>query len=69
MLDPVIVGALVVILKVLADKFLPGFPISEELLNAVVVFLLGLFGLNAVKAGARKFLPVLFKRGLLKSEG
>lgn len=69
MLDPIIVAALVALLKALADKYLPGFPISAELVNAVVVFLLGLFGLNAVKAGARKYMPSLFVRGLLNSEG
>lgn len=68
MLDPLIVAALVLLLKQLADVYLPGFPISEELIYAVVVFLLGLFGLEAVKAGARKFAPSAFERGLLKDE-
>lgn len=66
MLNPIVVVALIALFKALAEQYLPGFPISEELINSVVVFLLGLFGLYAVQAFARRYLPGLFKRGLLK---
>lgn len=66
MLDPILLAALVALVKRLVEVYLPDFPISEELLNAVIVFLLGLFGSHVFKAGAQKFAPALFSRGLLK---
>jgi len=68
MLDPLVLAALVALVKVIADTYFPQFPLSEELIFSVVVFLLGLFGVEVVKAGARKFAPSVFSRGLLKDE-
>jgi len=65
MLDPLVIAALVALVKRLVEVYLPQFPISEELINAVIVFLVGLFGYMSVRAGARKFAPQLFERGLL----
>ena len=65
MLDPIVLAALVALVKVLADTYLPQFPISEELVYTLIAALLGLFGLSATKAGARRFMPSLFERGLL----
>lgn len=61
MLDPIVIAALVALIKVIFDAYLPQFPVSEELIYAVIVFLLGLFGLNIVKAGVRRFMPGLRK--------
>lgn len=66
MLDPLVLAALVALVKAIFDAYLPQFPVSEELITAVIVFLLGLFGVEVVKAAARKVLPGLFSRGLLK---
>ena len=65
MLDPLVLAALVAIIKRLVEVYLPQFPISEELINAVILFLVGLFAHMAVRTGARKFAPQLFERGLL----
>lgn len=61
MLDPLVLAALVAFLKAVVDAYLPQFPVSSELIYAVVVFLLGLFGLEVVKVGVAKFLPNLRK--------
>lgn len=66
MLDPLVIAALVALVKAIFDAYLPQFPVSEDLIYAVIVFLLGLFGFELVKAGARKVWPGLFSRGLLK---
>jgi len=64
MLDPLVLAALVALIKIVFDTYLPQFPISEELIYAVIVFLLGLFGVELVKTGVRKFAPRA--RGLFK---
>ena len=68
MLDPIVLAALVALVKVIVDTYLPQFPVSEELVYTLIVALLGLFGLQVVRATARKFAPQLFVRGLLKRE-
>jgi hypothetical protein len=65
MLDPIVLAALVVLVKVIFDTYLPQFPISEELIYALIVALLGLFGLELVKVGIQRFAPskrYLFKK-------
>ena len=67
MLEPAVVTALVLLLSALAKQFLPDFPISDALINSIVVALLSWLGLEvgkyalptATKDAARK-------RGLLK---
>ena len=75
MLDPAIHAALlalvVAILNWLVNTFLPGFPISLELINSIAVtivsFLLGLFGLEWFKRSS--YARGLQEKGLLKREG
>jgi hypothetical protein len=64
MLDPIVLAALVALVKVIADTYFPQFPISEELIYALIAALLGLFGLEVVKVGVQRFAPT--KRGLFK---
>lgn len=63
MLEPAVLAALVALVKVIFDKYLPQFPVSDELIYAVIVVLLGLFGLELVQLGVANFLPEY--RGLL----
>ncbi len=71
MLDPVIIAALTVIVAQLIKAFSP-VPLDEATVNSIaaviVAYLLGLFGLEVVKAGARKAAPSAFENGLLKDE-
>jgi hypothetical protein len=64
MLDPIVLAALIALLKRLAEVYLPQFPISEELINAVILFLVGLFANLSVRAGVRRYAPQLFERDL-----
>jgi hypothetical protein len=64
MLDPILLALIVEVLKRLAEIYLPSLPISVELINAVILLLLGASGLLTVRAGVRKFAPQLFERNL-----
>lgn len=69
MFDPVVIAALVELVYVLVQQFLPGFPISKELINAIIIALLGLFAFKAaVQPLVRKFMPKLNERGLLSKD-
>jgi hypothetical protein len=46
--------AIVALLKVLAETYLPNFPISVELINTVLLALLALVGVDVVEFAARK---------------
>jgi hypothetical protein len=65
MLNPLVLAAIVALVKAIADAYFPQFPISEELIYTLIVALLGLFGLEVVKAGVQKFAPKLVERGLI----
>lgn len=66
MLDSFVVAALVALISALLKQFAPGFPVSDELITAIVVVLLGLFGLEVVKAVFPSQTSKLRERGLLK---
>lgn len=68
MLDPLVLAALVQLIKVILDTYFPNVPITIELINAILVIILGWFGLEVVKAGARRYAPQLYERGLLKKD-
>jgi len=61
----VVVTALVALLKVLAETYLPNFPISAELINSVIVGLLAMLGVSVGEFTARGFIA----RHDLKSRG
>lgn len=66
MLDPAIVAALVALISALVKAYLPQFPISDELITAIVVALLGLFGLEVLKYALPKVTQFLRNRNLTK---
>ena len=68
MLDPLVLAALVALVKAVVDVYLPQFPVSSELIYAVIVYLLGLFGKNLVVAGAARFAPTFRSGYFNKSE-
>lgn len=57
MLDPVLIALLVEALKRLAEIYLPTLPITAELINAIILLLLGLQFRNFVVAGVARFAP------------
>jgi hypothetical protein len=57
MLDPVLIALLVEALKRLAEIYLPTLPITVELINAIILLLLGLQVRNLVVAGIARFAP------------
>ena len=57
MLDPVLIALLVEALKRLAEIYLPSLPITAELINAIILLLLGLQARNLVVAGVARFAP------------
>ena len=59
MLSPLVLAALVTLIKVVFEVYLPQFPITPELINSILVVLLGWFGLEGVKAGVAKYRPQL----------
>jgi hypothetical protein len=66
MLDPLIVVALVALLSALVKQFLPQFPISDELITAIVVTLASWLGLEIGKAVLPKVANNMRARGLMK---
>lgn len=66
MLDPAIVAALVALISALVKAFLPQFPISDELITAVVITILGWLGLEVFKFAAPRLRDRLHARGLMK---
>lgn len=66
MIKTAVVAAVVFLLKVLAEAYLPMFPISTELINSLVLGLLGLFGIEVVEFMAKKKIASLRERGLWK---
>jgi hypothetical protein len=52
-LKNVVFVALVAFLKVLAENYLPAFPITAELINSLLLALLGLVGVDVVEYAAR----------------
>ena len=61
-----VVIAFVALLKVLAETYLPGFPISAELINTVIMSLLAFLGVQVVEAlpGVRKLVDKMRSRNL-----
>jgi hypothetical protein len=57
MLDPLVIAAVVALVKVFFDVYLPQFPVSAELIYSIIVFLLGLFGAGLAKALIIKVAP------------
>jgi len=69
MLDPLIVAALVELLYIICQQFFPQFPISKELINAIVLALLGLFAFKAgVQPVVRRFAPKMNENGLISEK-
>ena len=76
MLDPVIKSALfgliVSVLTALVAKYVPGFPITPELINSIAVvilsFLLSLVGYEGLKLSNKRLTAKLQERGLLPKE-
>lgn len=60
-----VVTALVALLKVLAENYLPSFPISAELINSVILSLLALLGVSVVDVAAKGYIA----RNNLKERG
>lgn len=67
MLDPILLAALVEILKRLAEIYLPSLPITTELINAILLLLLGWQARNLVVAGVAKFNAGLREKYFYKS--
>ncbi len=57
MLDPFLLALLVEALKRLAEIYLPSLPITVELINAIILLLLGWQARNLIVAGVAKFAP------------
>ena len=57
MLSPLVLAALVALVKVIFETYLPQFPVTAELIYSVIVVILGWFGLEVFKAGVKKFTP------------
>lgn len=69
MLDPIIIAAIVEVVYLLLQQFLPQFPISKELINAVIVALFGLFVFRAgVRPLVARFWPNAQERGLISKK-
>lgn len=66
MLKYAVVAAFVALLKVLAETYLPTFPISTELINSVVLGLLAMLGVEVVEFAAMGVVSNLRSRGLWK---
>jgi hypothetical protein len=66
MIDPVVVAALVALISAIVKAYLPQFPVSDELINAIIVALLGLFGLEGAKYLFPKVTGALRQKNLLK---
>lgn len=67
MLDPVLLALLVEGLKRLAEILLPTLPITVELINAIILLLLGWQARNLIVAGVAKVSPKA-RSYFLKSE-
>ena len=61
MLSPLILAALVELVKSIFTVYLPQVPITAEFINSVLVIVIGWFGLEAVKFGVSNFMPSLNK--------
>ena len=57
MLDPVLIALLVQALKYLAELYLPSLPITVELINAIILLLLGWQLRNGVVAVIARVRP------------
>ena len=57
MLDPILLALLVESLKRLAEIYLPTLPVTVELINAVILLLLGWQARNLVVAGIARIKP------------
>ena len=57
MLDPVLIALLVQALKYLAERYLPSLPITVELINAIILLLLGWQLRNGLVALAARVAP------------
>jgi hypothetical protein len=64
MIKLAVVTAFVALLKVLAETYLPTFPISAELINTVILALLSALGVSVVEVAAKGFVGDLKNRGL-----
>jgi hypothetical protein len=65
-LNAAVIAALVALISALVKQFLPQFPISDELINSIIVALLGLFGLEGLKLLFPAAVRNLQDRNLLK---
>ena len=68
MLDPIVLAAIVALVKIVIDTYFPQFPVSAELINAVIVFLIGLFVREGIKTAFPAQTAALKERGLLPKE-
>ena len=61
-----VVAAFVALLKAIVDAYLPGFPISAELINTLILALLALAGVEVVPVlpGVRKLIQKAKSKGL-----
>jgi hypothetical protein len=66
MIKLVVVVAFVELLFVIVWAYLPGFPISKELINTIVLAILALLGVDVVEFAAKKAVAKLHERGLWK---
>jgi len=66
MLNPLVFLALVALIRAIADAYFSNFPLSDELINTLLVALLALFGVEVGVAGVRKFYPAAIRNGLVK---
>lgn len=64
--DAAVVAALVALISAVLKAYLPQFPVSDELINSIIVALLGLFGLEGAKLLFPKVTTTLRDRHLLK---
>lgn len=66
MIKLVVVAAFVELLYVIAQAYLPGFPISKELVNTIVLAVLALLGVDVVEVAAKGLVAKMRARGLWK---
>lgn len=66
MIKKAVLTAFVVLLKVIAENYLPGFPISVELIDTIILALAALFGVDVVEFAAKRAVANLSLRGLWK---
>lgn len=66
MLDPVVLAALVELVYQICVRYIPQFPISRELINAIIVALLGLFLHETWKVAAPAFAARMREKKLIK---